>query len=504
MVHELIDPVIRKLEQDLPGYLMGRRWYRAKAQTMTSLTVEDVISADGFLVLLLKVRYTAGAEDLYLLPVTSVTHPNAEELREEPITKLESPEGEEITIHEAIHSPFFRTVLFRALSSGAEFEGRAGVLTSQPAVRQIAIEGTLPSTVSRAEQSNTSIIYGRDFILKLFRKIEPGINPDIEIGAFLTQQGFKNIPAVVGALEYHSHAGVSYSAGILQEFVANQGDAWKYTLDSLSGFYVRALPSTLEDPALLGDYAAAASLLGLRTAEMHMALSSPTVDAAFTPEPFTSSDAQAFSDEIAAQAQASLSLLREKVNGLSATDQQLARRVLDVEPRIVQAFSLLPAILTQAQRIRHHGDYHLGQVLATGSDFMIIDFEGEPARPLSERRAKGMGLRDVAGMLRSFQYAAYAGLYGLVSGLPTDPESAEKIAACSAFWNSQVSKLYLEAYFKEAGSHSFVPDTPEQRAMFLDAYLLQKALYEVQYELNNRPDWVGIPLRGILDLVEKA
>ena len=153
-----------------------------------------------------------------------------------------------------------------------------------------------------------------------------------------------------------------------------------------------------------------------------------------------------------------------------------------------------PLLRQTAKRIRHHGDYHLGQVLFTGSDFMIIDFEGEPARPLRERRAKALALRDVAGMLRSFQYAAYAGLYGLVPGLPTDPESAEKIAECSAFWYSEVSKLYLAAYSEAAES----PGSSE----LLNAFLLQKALYEVQYELNNRPAWVGIPLRGILSLIE--
>jgi maltose alpha-D-glucosyltransferase/alpha-amylase len=145
------------------------------------------------------------------------------------------------------------------------------------------------------------------------------------------------------------------------------------------------------------------------------------------------------------------------------------------------------------KRTRYHGDYHLGQVLFTGTDFMIIDFEGEPARPLRERRAKALALRDVAGMLRSFQYAAYAGLYGLVGGLPTDPESAEKISECSAFWYSEVSRLYLDSYQQASGVHASGP--------LLNAFLLQKALYEVQYELNNRPAWVGIPLRGILSLI---
>lgn len=502
MVETLLDPVIQKLQHDLPHYLAGRRWYRAKAQTISALTIQDIIHADGFLILLINIQYVQGGEDLYLLPVTSVTKPNPDESLEEPITIVESPEGESVQVYDAVLSPFFRSMLFRALNSGAKFQGRVGSLTAHSTASRAEIYETIHSSVSKAEQSNTSIIYNHQFILKLFRKIEPGVNPDVEVGAFLTAQGFKNTPAVVGTLEYRAHNGETFSAGILQEFVANQGDAWKYTLDSLSVFYQAARVSNLDSADLLGAYAAAPALLGIRTAQMHAALASSNSNPDFTPEPYNSSDAQALSDEIAAQAKTSLDLLRAKSAALPYTEQQLALRVIDFEARIIQRVSELPSLATDAKRIRHHGDYHLGQVLYTGSDFMIIDFEGEPARPLSQRRTKALALRDVAGMLRSFQYAAYAGLYGLVPNLPTDPESSEKIAACSAFWNSQVSKLYLDAYFAEADSRPFIPSSSEQRRLFLDAFLLQKALYEVQYELNNRPAWVGIPLRGILNLIE--
>jgi maltose alpha-D-glucosyltransferase/alpha-amylase len=502
MAPTLLDPVLQKLQENLPHYLAGRRWYRAKAQTISSLSIQDVLHADGFLILLLNVQYTGGTHDLYLLPVTSVTAPTAEESIHEPIATFESEDGQHITVYDATLSPFFRTVLFRALTEGADFPGRAGSLRSEGSPLHGTVAGTIHSTVSRAEQSNTSIIYGREFILKLFRKIEAGVNPDIEIGAFLTQSGFKNTPAVVGKLEYHAEGGEIFSAAILQAFVPNQGDAWKYTLDSLTAFYPRALAPTPDDPKVLGDYEASAALLGTRTAQMHAALASSGSNPDFIPEPFSAADAQALADEIAAQASTALALLGAKCASLPYLEQQLALRVLDLEPRIIQRFSILPSLSTDAKRIRHHGDYHLGQVLFTGSDFMIIDFEGEPARPLSERRTKALALRDVAGMLRSFQYAAYAGLYGLIPSLPTDPDSAEKIATCSGYWNALVSKLYLEAYFKEADSKPFVPSTADQRRLFLDAFLLQKALYEVEYELNNRPAWVGIPLRGILSLIE--
>lgn len=500
MLQQLPDPIIQKLEHELPRFLAARRWFRAKAKTISSARVQDILHAENFLILLVNVQYSQGGENLYLVPITSVVKPNAEEAADQPIATFENPNGQPVHFYDGIESPFFRITLFHALNSGATFQGRNGSLVAESNTPPAALPESLESFVSKAEQSNTSIIYNREFILKLFRQIEPGINPDIEMGAFLTASGFKNTPAVTASLEYRTHNGQAYSAAILQEFVPNQGDAWKYTLDSLSTFYARALNSTLDNPQLIGKYAASATLLGIRTAQMHVALSGSQSNSDFTPEPFTAADAQQLSDSIAAQARVSLDLLRAKHAALPLTEQQLAAQVIDFEPRILENFTTLPA--ADAKRIRHHGDYHLGQVLYTGADFMIIDFEGEPARPLSERRAKALALRDVAGMLRSFQYAAFAGLYGILPGLPTDPESVEKIEVCSAWWNEHVSELYLNAYFTEAGDRPFIPATPGQQTLFLKAFLLQKALYEVQYELNNRPAWVGIPLRGILNLLE--
>jgi maltose alpha-D-glucosyltransferase/alpha-amylase len=386
---------------------------------------------------------------------------------------LESDDDSSPAVYDALLSPFFRTVLLRLMAEGRPSFG----LIAKGSITPPPLDGIVKSFVSKAEQSNTSIIYGSQYILKLFRKLESGINPDIEMGAFLTAQGFKNTPATLATLEYKPNPDESFFAAILQEFVPNEGDAWKYTLGALASF----------DGSDLGGYSDSARLLGVRTAQMHLALASSKTDADFAPEPFTSEDAKTLASEILEQAESALAVLDSKLSALSAADQQLAQQVLHLKDRITKRFAALSAISTSAKRIRYHGDYHLGQVLYTGSDFMIIDFEGEPARPLSERRAKTLALRDVAGMLRSFNYAAYSG---------AAPELADS-------WFRQVSRLYLDAYFAEAKSAPFLPSTPEQRTFFLDAFLLQKALYEVQYELNNRPAWVGIPLRGILSLLEK-
>src|SRR5581483_10172798 len=256
---------------------------------------------------------------------------------------------------------------------------------------------------------------------KLFRKIEPGVNPDGETGVFLTERGFEHTPAVLGTVEYRNGQGTVYPAGILQQFVANRGDAWKYTLDSLNGFFDRAAAASDPEEAIrhpeefAGDYLASAALLGQRTAEMHMALAQGHGNPDFEPEPFTSETGRLVSQETLAQADIAFETLRRKQASLSGEAAEAAQKLLHLENRVTECFSALCDQKVSASRIRIHGDYHLGQVLWTGSDFMIIDFEGEPARPLNERRMKALAMRDVAGMLRSFQYAAYSAAFDRAS-----------------------------------------------------------------------------------------
>lgn len=419
-------------------FIRTRRWFRSKTRSIAKVEVEDVI----WRFLVVRLHYDEGDSDLYLLT------------------------GEQT---EALDDAGFRAQLLRAFEERSSYSGKSGELIFRQTKAFQPAGQKLTSSLSGAEQSNTSIIYRDQFILKLFRKIEPGINPDIEIGTFLTEHGFTHTPAVLGTLEYRSQTNQVYSAGILQQFVPNEGDAWKYTLDSLAG-----------------NHSVAAALLGRRTAEMHLALSQGGGDPDFEPEPFTNDAGQKLQQEMLAQADIAFETLRRKQATLSGEAAELAQKLLHLEHRVTERFSARRDQKITASRIRIHGDYHLGQVLWTGDDFMIIDFEGEPARPLSDRRAKSLAIRDVAGMLRSFQYAAYSAL-----------ADGDKAGA----WNAQVSAEYLEAYFRAAEGSVFLPASTEERRILLDALVLHKALYEVAYEMNNRPDWVRIPLRGILSLV---
>lgn len=511
------EQAIHELEKALPEFVTRQRWFRAKARTIRGLQVKDTVQwrSDQSLFVVIRVEYTDSEHEMYLLPVLFQTGNAAEN------AIARSSGG---AFYDALQNEEFRTSLLDAIGCDEVCEGRNGRLVT---ARTNAFERQcgqwvpeLSSKVSRAEQSNSSIIYNDKYILKLFRKLESGVNPDIEIGKFLTEHNFEHTPAVLGDIRYETRDGDAMYAGILQSFVANEGDAWKYTLDELAAYFDRALRERslpeiatahpfellLEEPSALerqtvGTYVQSARLLGARTAEMHAALASDSADPDFTPEPFDREFAQATYDEMQQEADRAFGLLRNKLNGLQGTAGESAKRLLAFEQQVRNRFSAFRDNQVSAMRIRHHGDYHLGQVLYTGQDFVIIDFEGEPARPLAARRMKTLAMRDVAGMARSFSYAGYAALFGQVPGVPDDPAARSRVQAWAAFWVSTVSREFLKSYLSKAlGSEFAGSDMGEQKLMF-DAFALQKALYEVAYELNNRPEWVQIPLSGILGLI---
>ena len=256
----------------------------------------------------------------------------------------------------------------------------------------------------------------------------------------------------------------------------------------------------------ISSYLPTAQLLGQRTAELHIALASDAVDPHFAPEPFSILYQRSIYQTMRSLTAQSFPLLRQRLKGLPQTVRGEAQRVLDREQDVLKRFQAILGRKITAMRIRCHGDYHLGQVLYTGKDFVIIDFEGEPARPLSERRIKRSPLRDVAGMLRSFHYAAYTTLFNQeAEGVyASHPEALAFLEPWARFWYLWVSAVFLKTYCENASRASFLPRTREELQVLLDAYLLEKAVYELDYELNNRPDWVRIPLQGILQLLGAA
>jgi maltose alpha-D-glucosyltransferase/alpha-amylase len=526
------------LESLLPAYLQGCRWFGGKARRIKSAVIFETIplpsSTSLAHITLARVEYLEGDPETYVLPLAVLPAAQADAAREgypqAVVARLVGKDGEGI-LFDALRDPGVCDALLEAIARHRRFRGVVGEILAWPthAFRRVRgpAEDRLTPTLMKAEQSNTSVIYGDRLILKLFRRPEEGVNPDLEIGTFLTERArFPHIPPVAGALEYRRGQGEPMTLAVLQGFVPNQGDAWRYTLDALGQYFEhvaahgapppealqvpRPLLTLLEEPLpppvqeLVGAYGEAARLLGQRTGELHVALASDPNDPSFAPEPFSALYQRSLFQSRRNLTGQVFALLRRYVRERPEAAGEDARKVLDLEGEVRKRFrSVLDRKIT-AMRIRVHGDYHLGQVLYTGKDFVIIDFEGEPARSLSERRIKRSPLRDVAGMLRSFHYAAYTALLGEVDGGAVRPEDLAALEPWARLWHQWVASTFLRAYLEVADRGPFLPRSREETAALLDSYVLEKAVYELGYELNNRPEWVKQPLRGILQHLEAA
>ncbi len=538
---ELIEPPHRAtLEAALPAYIQPRRWFGGKARGIVSAQLLDTIPIaygdQQAAITMVCVSYVEGAPDTYVLPLAGAIGAHAEQIaRDLPhavIAHIQGAGGERGVLYDALLDRGLCAALLELIAGGVRQAGAVGAIHASRTSAFARLRGNdftpLEPKIVTAEQSNSSIIYGDRLIMKLFRRLEPGLNPDLEIGRFLTERAhFTHVPPAAGGLEYHGPEGEPSSLAFLQGFVPNQGDAWGFTLGQLSEYFTQKLAAQATAPAdsplstrrlldlsrnelpdateqIIGSYLKRAQLLGRRTAELHLALSSDANDPNFAPEPFSAADQQAIYDSICERANLSFKTLQRVLNShaLPETLRPGGEHVLRLQSQVFSHYRALLDHPFTAMRTRFHGDYHLGQVLYTGTDFMIIDFEGEPARPLSQRRRKGAPLQDVAGILRSFHYAPYAVLFGQAPGVTFHNQDFAALEPWARTWHRWVSVAFLRAYLATVGSASFLPAAPEELERLLDTFLLDKAIYELNYELNNRPAWVRIPVEGILQLVE--
>jgi maltose alpha-D-glucosyltransferase/alpha-amylase len=545
-------------EEVLPRYLMGCRWFGGKAKTIRKVQiVEDiplVKDSDVSHALFLQVNYTEGAQELYLLPVSFALTRKTEKPDEFVVEGLRVRlDYDWITIKaKLVMEDFPQSVIARlyvgedeGILYDAAYDGKLHETLLTTIIRRKKIRGDrgdlfgfqgkkfrssledkellLSSQVLKAEQSNTSILYGDKYYFKLFRSLREGVNPDQEIIRFLTEKtNFPHIPPFAGSLQYR-HPGLEPIAiGLLQGFIPNQGDGWIYTKDAIGRYFEKVLsrvkeiqetpkaPVSLFDidlssiPQLLrelieGHYLEMVMLLGKRTGEMHLALSSAPDEPDFAPEPFSMLYQRSVYQSMRGLVRRVLQSLRKKIKTLPEPWQEQASWMLGAEEKILSRFQEIVGKRFSAMKIRIHGDYHLGQVLYTGKDFVIIDFEGEPARELTERRLKRSPLRDVAGMVRSFHYAAYMALLKEASLRSEDVPVLEPWAN---LWYRYVSGVFVSAYLETVGNAPFVPAEKKEWEIVLNTFLLEKAVYELGYELNNRPEWVTIPFKGLKDLLE--
>jgi maltose alpha-D-glucosyltransferase / alpha-amylase len=526
---ELLSRLRTAIAAQLPEYLPNQRWFRSKARRIQSVRLCDAIAVPvaraTSLITLVSVELSEGLDETYVLPLIAAPHDRIPEPESVVIRLPVSNGASEQPLVDALGDREFLLALLDAIVSSRSFPGDGGFLltASETALTPIQTSepGLLEPRLLKGEQSNSSVIYGDQFMLKVFRRVEGGMHPDLEIGRFLTSVArFANVPPLCGSLTYESHDSNAMTLGILQGFVPNEGDAWRVTVGSLATLFAsgdhptgepnpgssrqtsfRADPDVAKRSGLFGNQLELIGLLGKRTAELHLALASSSADPAFAPERFTREIRgeidRAFHD-LAVQ---NFGALRQKQRELPEPAEKLAEQVLSLEDETLLILHSISDKDISAIRTRIHGDYHLGQVLFTGSDYFIIDFEGEPARPLNERRNKRSPLQDVAGMLRSFHYAARAASALAKERSRDSRNSQEQIDSLALRWRDMASREFLRSYRTTAGDARFLPTSRADFDALLNIHLLEKAVYELGYELNNRPAWLSIPLEGIREIV---
>jgi maltose alpha-D-glucosyltransferase/alpha-amylase len=496
-----------------PRFIATRRWFGDKEKSITGIRVIDVATLkdggrEAFLLPRVAVDFGREGTQEYFVPLAVEVGRDEEALMPHTVARIRHGRHTGL-MYGAASSPSFGIAIVEAMKEGADVPAGEGAIRFRATARldpQIELD---PADIRRSgtEQSNTSIIFGSRMILKLYRRLQTGVHPELEVARFLTETaGFRHTPPLLGYAEHVVGDGARTALAVLQQFVRNQGDAWAFTLDALR----RELDTLVLVPEndlpplaeAFASYLPYAAILGRRTAEMHRAFATPTQDAAFALEPLTRADVEAVAKDARAWAEKAFRAVgrlgSELPESARAVAEALAARRGDCL-RLIEQLSIEPA---GAMKSRLHGDYHLGQVLIVQNDVMMVDFEGEPSRSAEERRAKGSPLRDVAGMLRSFAYAAETVTADLASRF--GDESAPRIAAAAAGWRSLVESTFLSAYEgAAAGSPAWVEDESTRRRL-LRLHLLAKALYEIDYEANNRPDWIETPMRGVLSIMDQA
>jgi maltose alpha-D-glucosyltransferase/alpha-amylase len=485
----------------LPGYLKRMRWFGGKARKLTAICIEKVLrlidEEEVFHLLVIRTKYRTGRSEDYLMPVALV--PSAEALPEKALV-TRSNSGEVI---DAIYHEGFRRLILNLMFNSARVRQKNGYLQFERGIelREEDFVSGLQSRVLEAEQSNSSLLYEREgsgYFLKIYRKLFRETNPDVEMVKFLSEKGhFSHIPGFGGTFFWKKAYGQPITFAMMQQKVNAVKDAWSMAGDYLNEFLRNV---ARDEPAVPAASVEQASLLGQRTGEMHLALSGEKTDPAFVPEPFTDEYTDWLLDKGETLLKLRIRMAKECYSQLDETGKGLAKQFFNHQTTIRDFFARIKSEPLRSLRTRIHGDYHLGQVMYNGSDYVILDFEGEPESSIRDRKIKHSPLKDVAGMLRSFHYAVSAKLY---FSTETHELPAEKIETAVSNWYREVTSAYLEAYWKTMQGAAVFQTEQKELDFLLRFHLLEKAVYELGYELNARPAWVKIPLRGVQEVVNK-
>jgi maltose alpha-D-glucosyltransferase/alpha-amylase len=536
-------PARRVLEGD-PGplaaivtrYLRGRRWFAGKGRAVTgSRLVERMpLGKDGLVLALVEVAYADADPETYAIPLKAVVGERAHALvthHPEVVLAAAHHDGHTEAIVDGVGDPVSAArFVDAALARRERRMGSGALVVDVPARRLRALRAAAQGhevRVMGVEQSNTSVVVGGEAICKVIRRVHEGPNPDLELGEHLTRVEFPHTAPVLGSLSWHPRRGEERTLAVISGFVPNEGDAWDHVKGTVARFYEKVL-STEERPTAIAppydpgaysrlrrtvdrlvddspfaEYAEQVELLGERTGELHLALASDA-SGAMAPEGLTAMGQRSLYQSIRSQVRGTLAELRRARNGLAEGDQQLAGSVIERADALLALLEPVRTTRLGGKRIRVHGDYHLGQVLWTGRDYVIIDFEGEPTRTIGERRIKRSPMADVAGMLRSFDYAAISALNDEQERGVIVEGARERGEGWARYWQRAASSVFLQRYLEVVGDAELLPPEPDQVRVLLMAHLVEKAAYEVRYELRHRPDWLGIPLRALSELAGEA
>lgn len=514
----------------LVGFLQRQRWFAGKARTPRRARLADwapLVPSPPLFFCVADVAYEEGTSERYALVLAVVTGESARRVEEACATSIVArlSGAESGVLYDGMCDPAIVARLADVIARADTIASRSGTLrVSRAAHRPWSVrdDGSRVS-VPRLEQSNSSALLGDAYLLKLFRRLAPGENPDIEVGRALGSRANEaRVPELLAWAEYQAPDADPTSVLMVQQQIAARGSAWDRALaevhdycarvladaDSGAGGAGSAVVSAPRTRALMGDYRLALERLGARTADLHRTLAGLEGEG-FGVHRYSRADLERLVRDLRGHAARALELARARRGGLSDRARRALDRALASAGAIDQGITHLLRIEDAGARIRTHGDFHLGQVLETADgDIYFIDFEGEPARPIAERRMPHSPLRDVAGMLRSLAYAAHVGLRAfeasppasLSSRSPSSPDGAHALEPWMAAWEAEACAAYLDGYVPRMEGTGLLPP-PASRGVVLNAFLLDKALYEMSYELNNRPAWVDIPLDGLLRIL---
>ena len=503
----------------LENYIINKRWYGGKASTLKYIEVVDSFKItsknNNYYGVLLEVNFKEAFFQHYFMPISFMLE---EELDTNTIIAPVQLNGKDGFLVDALHQEDFRKLLFDKIITSKEND--ISKVNFHKGVKLLDKE-YISSKFMGVEQSNTSIIYNDNLVLKIFRRIYISMNPDYEISRFLTERmNFKSSPEYKGSISVNFSEG-DITLGLMQELVPNQGDAWKYMLDEVDRIFsnlsakkikIDKLPNIElfqklrlnEVPPEIIDWAGLSVILRIqtlarRTAEMHIALGSDIHETAFTPTTYNGDYTVWLKNRLTYQFQNRLNILENNLHKLDGLALDLANQFLDNKKSIRKLFLDFDWTKMKSERIRIHGDYHLGQVLVNGDDFYILDFEGEPESTIRDRKVKQPPLKDVAGMFRSFHYAIYATIFNNKEKYPY--EQKELFQAGEVLFKYFVG-VFLQTYVEVAQAGNLNIGYNKEIDFLLKYCLLEKAVYELGYELNSRPRWSVIPLTGIASIME--